>query len=71
MRRKLTTISTTSTTARELPSSHAFQAASLCAERSGAARATTIGAAIVRMEVRANTTVAIPASRVLTFALRI
>ena len=53
IRRAATIISTTSATAREFPSSHAFHVASLCAARSGAATTATIGAATVIIEVTA------------------
>jgi hypothetical protein len=71
IRKAPTIINTTSATAREFPSSHAFHAANLAAERSGAATATTIGAATVTIEVRAKTMTATAESTRLTFALRI
>src|SRR6476646_9455598 len=65
------TISITRTIVRELPTSHRLHLPSVSADRSGAATATTTGAAIVVIEARPKTTKATPASRTVTFACRI
>src|SRR6185437_6838320 len=65
------TISITRTIVRELPTSQSLHLASISADRSGAATATTTGAAIVVIEARPKTTKATPASSPVTFAWRI